>query len=411
MREELENRGQSTEGSLATLRTRLTRCEICAQLGLEAPRVSTLLEPPEISDHPGVALAGRVGPLTSAGPTATTSGRPTIARTPRPPPRVQLSNENLEPRYNPRNNSSGVDVYQLMRRWNLHFSGARGSDAEAFLVRSKEGRALVSVSDDEIFKCIPFFLSGIALYWYRTARGQWRDWRDFEVAWRTRFGSPDFQFALRDEIIRRTQGEREPVADYLTCMRALFERLDTPWTLDEQLNYTHRNMLPRLRVSVPRRTVYDFASLETSATLAEESYEAVNTYRAPPKPEQSVCPDLAYRPPRKESKASIAVAAAGVADLKPSKISSKEKSRRSRAEKPANPSATAATDSANAADTSGRTNGAAVSCRIKCWNCEKLGHFARDCQAEKRIYCYRCGRARVTVKDCPSCAGNEDGSR
>ncbi|EFN60198.1 hypothetical protein EAG_06206, partial [Camponotus floridanus] len=153
----------------------------------------------------------------------------------------------------------------------LQFSGARGSDAETFLTRIEEGRALITVSDEEIFKCIPFFLSGIALYWYRSERDRWRTWRDFQTAWRARFGNPDFQFALRDEIMRRTQGEHEPIADFITCIRALFDRLSPPWSLDEQLNYAHRNMLPRLQISVPRRNVYDFASLEDAATRIERS--------------------------------------------------------------------------------------------------------------------------------------------
>lgn len=91
-----------------------------------------------------------------------------------------------------------------MRWWNLKFSGARGNDAEAFLTQIEESRALVTVDDEEILKCISFFLTGIALYWYRNERGRLRTWRDFELTWRARFGSPDFQFALRDEIMRRT---------------------------------------------------------------------------------------------------------------------------------------------------------------------------------------------------------------
>jgi len=91
------------------------------------------------------------------------------------------------------------------------------------------------------------------------------------VAWRTRFGDPDFQFALRDEILRRTQGEHESVADYLMCMQALFDRLSPPWSMAEQLNYAHRNMLPRLQIAVRRDEFRDFASLELLASRIEVS--------------------------------------------------------------------------------------------------------------------------------------------
>jgi len=45
----------------------------------------------------------------------------------------------------------------LMKRWSLNFSGVRGSDAEAFLICIEEGRALIPVSDENLFKNLPFF--------------------------------------------------------------------------------------------------------------------------------------------------------------------------------------------------------------------------------------------------------------
>lgn len=50
-----------------------------------------------------------------------------------------------------------------MRKWNLKFSGARGEDAETFLLRIEERRKLIPVDDEDVLRCLPFFLSGIAL--------------------------------------------------------------------------------------------------------------------------------------------------------------------------------------------------------------------------------------------------------
>ncbi|EFN71278.1 hypothetical protein EAG_11517, partial [Camponotus floridanus] len=143
----------------------------------------------------------------------------------------------------------------------LHFPGKRDNDAEAFLLRIKEARAIVPISDADLFKCLPLFLSEVALYWVRLESGNWRDWNDFEAAWRGRFGDPDYQYALRDEIFRRTQGEYETAADYLTCLRALLSRMTPPWPLEEQLNFAHRNMLPRLQIAIRQQEFRDFATL------------------------------------------------------------------------------------------------------------------------------------------------------
>lgn len=215
-------------------------------------------------------------------------------------PRYQFPHN--ETAWSARSQTSATNIYNIMRKWNLQFSGTRGGDAKAFLVRIEKGRLLAPVSDEDVFRCLPFFLSGTALHWYRARRNNWRSWGEFVLAWRARFGDPDFSFALRDEIMRRTQGEHEPVTDFITCMQALFDRLSPPWSLHEQLNYVYHNMLPRLQVSVHREDFYDFDSLECLATRVERSYNASRRYQAPPPPERSLFPELAYCLPRKGRK-------------------------------------------------------------------------------------------------------------
>jgi hypothetical protein len=68
-------------------------------------------------------------------------------------------------------------------------------------------------------------------------------------------------------------------------------------------------------------------------------------------------------------------------------------------------SPTASTSTANAVSPPTRSN------TVKCWNCEKTGHIARECGETRRLYCYRCGKVGVTVRSCPTCSGNEGESR
>ncbi|KYN44948.1 hypothetical protein ALC56_00600 [Trachymyrmex septentrionalis] len=48
---------------------------------------------------------------------------------------------------------------------------ARGSEAEVFLIRIEEGRELFPVNDADLFRCLPFFLSGTALFCFRIVLG------------------------------------------------------------------------------------------------------------------------------------------------------------------------------------------------------------------------------------------------
>ena len=131
------------------------------------------------------------------------------------------------PHFNDRSFSASnpAHAYDVMRKWNLKYSGARNDDPDAFLTRIEEGRDLVPISDMDLLRVIPFFLTAIALSWYRGSKHLWRTFNQFARAFKVRFSDSDFQFELRQEIHQRTQGEKESVSDYLTCMRAILETI------------------------------------------------------------------------------------------------------------------------------------------------------------------------------------------
>ena len=98
-------------------------------------------------------------------------------------------------------------------------------------------------------------MNGVALIWYRSSRQQWRNFIEFSIAFRTRFGDADFQFELRQEMYRLTQGELESVADYLTSMMALFDRVIPGLTESEEVSFALRNLLPRIQLLIPRNNL------------------------------------------------------------------------------------------------------------------------------------------------------------
>ena len=193
---------------------------------------------------------------------------------------------------------SPATAYDTMRRWNLKFSGARGEDPEDYILKIIEGRAVIPVAEEVILRLLPFFLSGIALSWLRSNQFRRRSFGQFAAAFRSRFVDSDFQFELRQEIHRRTQGEREPAVDYLTCMIALFDRLEPRMTEADELSYAHRNLLLRLQLAIPRGGAVNLTYLEQLAVSVEKTYRVAKAYKPPPTTERSLLPNLAYREPR-----------------------------------------------------------------------------------------------------------------
>ena len=347
-------------------------------------------------------------------------------------------------------------IYEVLRKWNLRFSGERTEDLELFLTRVEQGRFLVYVTDGELLSCMPFFLAGIALHWYCNSVDGWETWSEFVDACRVRFGDPDYQFELRQEIHSRTQGLDEPVADYLTCIRTLLRRLSPPLTDEEQVSYAHSNMLQKLQLTIHRSEVVSLDHLERLAIQLEKGHRASRSYRPPPPPERALLPGLAYRDPRRNTRgtrlttlnameaadeniielpvdelyftpsrstahpARVKQATSGNNPNGREKAGNKNKTRN-------HPSSTAgSTKYTQEPDTPGnpfytptRPTRNSAPCNkprqpeeeTVCWNCHDLKHRFRECPKPRGTFCYRCGEPDFTSRNCPKCQGNEKGGR
>ncbi|XP_024942641.1 uncharacterized protein LOC112494619 [Cephus cinctus] len=334
-------------------------------------------------------------------------------------------------------------VLQEVRRWGLSFSGRPEEDVEDFISIVEEGRAMVPVQDEDLIRTLSFCLTGVARTWYREASALLPDWPAAKAALRERFSDPDYQIALREEISRRTQGERESALEYLGCMNGLFSRLSPPWTDGERVRYAHRNMLPTYRLVIPLHDRLTMRDLERTAARQEQILRSVGTRRPPPGPEASLCPGFACRDspaPRRFSRRTNlrAVNDLDVAsddqlstgeenpahDLLEAVLPPRQQRARTIGGKPPGPSGSRTVPRKEPISTSSRTNHARRDATAEkpllperetttapapdqrafdCWNCRQSGHRHRECPEPRRLFCYRCGLSGVSTARCTFC--------
>lgn len=291
-----------------------------------------------------------------------------------------------------------ASVCNTMRCWNLEFSGKES--AETFIERLRDGRQLMPVPDAQLLSCLTFFMSGIALAWYRDSRDQWRSFDEFDVAFRTRFINRNYEHDLEREILTRTQGEYEPVADYLTCLHALISRVKPPWSEFKALDCMYHNMQPRLRLVIRLHEIGNFAQLQRSAVQAEEVYLSAQSFYPPPLPERSFNSELAYHPPKSSrSRLRPQASATAVSDFPDSDTTAFVPSKGNVVVSKSRPlNLTNSSNTRNQTRVSSfpkvtkitRTEPArAVTPEVNdenspvCWNCDKPGHYPDQCPGER----------------------------
>ena len=294
-------------------------------------------------------------------------------------------------------------AFDCLRKLNIKFSGAPQEDPDEFIKSLREGRRIVRITDEELLQCIPFLLSGVARNWYRTSGSQWRSFREFEQAWFGRFTSPDFQYALREEIRARTQHPRERVTDFLTNLKCLLERLQPPMAEQDQIREALRNMLPtisvHLHLALGMNPFATWANLERLAANVERSLHNAKQYKPPPSMDDSMLPGLAYkdsgrsfrpRPVRvnaMEEEAEILDSyMLELEDYLPEEELAHLQYR------------------SNANTTPGFRSGPEKSkSEGRCWRCGEKGHRMSDCRNPRRVFCRDCGKVGVRRINCPDC--------
>lgn len=191
---------------------------------------------------------------------------------------------------------SKYDVGRTVRTWKINFSGDKTSSIEEFLQRVDECRKLAHINDEDLLNSMTELMSGVALHWCRQSRKNWHNWDDFCKAARRFYGvDRRFQQKLIVEAQNRSQGEDEPVRDYIICLLTILSKFETEWDESKQIDLIYNNMLPKLQSMIRRENIDTIDSLIEHARYAEELWTAERNYVPPPPPEKSLLPECAYK--------------------------------------------------------------------------------------------------------------------
>ena len=294
-------------------------------------------------------------------------------------------------------------VANIVSKWGISFSGELGvSSVFEFLDRVSELCHCYDLEPDDIVVCLPLLLSGLALKWYRLTNRSFISWVDFCKSIKERFTTYDFEHDLKAEIHRRTQGLEEPVDDFVTGLMTLISRLSQPLPLIETVDIVYRNLAPEYKSFIRRSSVYSVADIVDQGRECEFNRRLRKSYVPPPLPSDSLFPETACAQSQIQRTAH------------PSSISRQEDRAVNRPHSHIVGSIPNATSSANPAPQDQQLpRNPNMYNRIKCWNCDRLGHHFNSCRAPSRVFCHTCGLRDVTHIACPRCAsrqGNEHGS-
>ncbi|KAL7726132.1 hypothetical protein ACLKA6_002602 [Drosophila palustris] len=220
----------------------------------------------------------------------------------------------------------------------------------------------------QLMPAVAGLLTGPAADWFRVSGLHGATWEEFKREFLDFFLPPRYFQRLEDEIRARTQRVGEPFTTYLLSLRVMMRR--AAYSMEQELDRLYDNLLPEYQLFTRRHEFTTLAQLTRLVTIYEDTKERTGSRTAA----KIVQPTLA-----------------GL-------------STGARAE-PANRGAT----EGNRYPT--EEAGTSVDVRRACRNCAQEGHFSRECQNPRILFCWDCGRRGTRTLDCCRARPSGNGTR
>lgn len=290
-------------------------------------------------------------------------------------------------------------ISSALEKRKIFFTGKQGSDPIRFIEYLKECATTMAITDGEIYNSLPVVLHGEALDWFRLNKINFPTLEEFSKALISQFSVKNYQERLMHEAYARQQGKNEPITTFLINIRLIFNQMDPKLPLSRQLDIACNNLNPNFIPYIRRSHINSFDDLTNEGKEIELNLEKMKNYKGAPNPSTSLIKNAAW-PKRSniKSEPKNSPNKDEISAIKSSSDSAKKitKKDQNSAEKPV-----VKTESSN------NTHLADMPNADECYECRQLGHNFKDCQneAKYRIFCFSCGKGKVTVPKCPNCKG------
>lgn len=284
-----------------------------------------------------------------------------------------------------------------VHKWPIRFKGATDGSVISFLRDVDIRMSAEHMTEEMLFRRISFLLEGEAAEWYKVRGSDCPDWESLFKALKTDFIPRDFDYKIEKEIRATYQKESESFQSFWIRMEVLFKKLSYDIAESEKVEHLTHMMLMR------------YKSIETAKCKTVEELKEHCKYR------DSIDNDSPKNPTIQVSQVKprriCAIESPSVQEeidhfsdedepKQESEVSPQELQAISRRLRMASFQSTSKSSSNPIARRESVKAG-------NCFNCDEPGHTHRQCEKDKTVFCYRCGKKTFYSWNCPDCVSRQ----